>query len=161
MTEIIWRIPITYEMSGIVEVKAETLQAAMALAATDTSDLIIPLPADASYVDGSWGLSMTEIDDIRYCFNDNQEDGNGLFFELGIRCDGFDNRDRVCGKGIRIPTIEEANEFYVKDCDKQWMHIVSVEPIPEEEARELYSFCDEAGVPIFGIPVMGEECCVN
>ena len=54
MTEIIWRIPITYEMSGIVEVKAETLQAAMALAATDTSDLIIPLPADASYVYGSW-----------------------------------------------------------------------------------------------------------
>lgn len=67
-----WKIPVSWEMCGIVTVEAETLEAAMDIARDESSD--IPLPDDSNYVDGSWSLSMEEVDEIRSCFNNNQKD---------------------------------------------------------------------------------------
>lgn len=54
----IWKIPVTWEMCGIVTVGAETLVQAMEIACD--KDGIIPLPSDCSYVDGSWSLSSDD-----------------------------------------------------------------------------------------------------
>lgn len=67
-----WRIPVSWEMCGIVTVEATTLEAAMDIARDESSD--VPLPDDGNYVDGSWDLSMEEVDEIRCCYNNNQKD---------------------------------------------------------------------------------------
>jgi len=63
-----WRVPVTWEMCGYVEIKANTLQKAIEITKQDDS---IPLPADGDYVDGSFQLSYPEaaaVDVIRkYC----------------------------------------------------------------------------------------------
>ncbi len=67
-----WKIPVTWEMCGIVAVKADTLEEAMDKARYDEG---VSIPnEDASYVDGSWDLSMNEEDTIRENYNDNQQD---------------------------------------------------------------------------------------
>ena len=64
-----WKIPVTWEMCGIVEVEANTLEEAMELAL----DNDVELP-EGDYVDDSFDLSMCEEDCIRSCYNNNQED---------------------------------------------------------------------------------------
>lgn len=66
-----WRIPVSWEMMGMVNVEANTLEEAMDIARDESSD--IPLP-EGDYVDGSWVLSEDDEDYIRECYNDNQED---------------------------------------------------------------------------------------
>lgn len=65
-----WNIPITYSVSGMVKIEAETLEDAMRIAKDE--DEQIPLPDDADYIDGSWELSfgMDEIDIVRDLYND-------------------------------------------------------------------------------------------
>lgn len=53
-----WNVPVTWEMCGIVSVPAETLSQAMEIARDEDGD--IPLPAECSYVDGSWSLSSDD-----------------------------------------------------------------------------------------------------
>lgn len=66
-----WKIPVTWEMCGIVEIKADTLEEAMSIAKYSPS---VNLPDDDAYVDGSFDLSMCEEDTIREIYNNNQED---------------------------------------------------------------------------------------
>lgn len=54
----VWKIPVTWEMYGVVRVEADTLKAAMEIAEDPDGD--IPLPKDGNYVDGSWALSSTD-----------------------------------------------------------------------------------------------------
>lgn len=54
----LWKIPVTWEMCGCVQMEAETLEKAMAIA--EDPDGKLPLPVDGTYVDGSWGLSSTD-----------------------------------------------------------------------------------------------------
>lgn len=65
-----WNIPVTWEMCGIVQIEANTLEEAMDVAITEDFDL----PLDGEYVDGSFCLSNEEEEIVRECFNDNQED---------------------------------------------------------------------------------------
>lgn len=69
-----WRIPVSWEMCGVVYCEADTLEEAMNIARDDEG--IIPLPDDSSYIDESWKLpyDIDEIDIVRECFNDNQSD---------------------------------------------------------------------------------------
>lgn len=69
-----WKIPVTWEMCGIVEIEAKTLQEAMDCAKDDEEE--IPLPDDSIYVDGSWKLSYnsSEVDYVRKSFNNGQQD---------------------------------------------------------------------------------------
>ena len=36
--------------------------------------IVLPLPPESQYVDGSWELSETDPDLIRECYNKNQKD---------------------------------------------------------------------------------------
>ena len=65
-----WKVPVYWEMCGLVEVKADTLEEAMCIAENDDS---IGLP-NGDYVDGSWSLSERDKDIVRELYNDNQED---------------------------------------------------------------------------------------
>ena len=47
----IWKIPVTYSMAGVIEIKADTLKEAIDIALNDDS---IPLPDDAYYIYDSW-----------------------------------------------------------------------------------------------------------
>ena len=48
----LWRIPVTWEMCGVVEVEADTLKNAMMIARDDEG--VFLLADDKEYVDGSW-----------------------------------------------------------------------------------------------------------
>ena len=63
----IWRIPVTWTVCGIAEVKGESLESIVENFDEIQDD--IPLPSDASYVDGSFGLSMNDVDTIRKIYN--------------------------------------------------------------------------------------------
>ena len=69
-----WKIPVTWEMSGFIEVsedKCPTLKEAMKYAASDEVDL-----PDGEYVDSSFRLTheMDEIDVVREVYNNNRAD---------------------------------------------------------------------------------------
>lgn len=65
-----WRIPVTWEMFGIVSIEADTLAEAVDRAYDDD----IPAPDDGEYVDGSWEVP-DNIGEIRTWYNDNAPDG--------------------------------------------------------------------------------------
>lgn len=68
-----WKIPVVYQMMGVVTVEADTLAEAIAFAADESSP--IPLPDDASYLGGSWAVDLNEnVDDIREFYNGDEED---------------------------------------------------------------------------------------
>lgn len=48
----LWRIPVTWEMCGVVEVEDDTLKNAMMIARDDEG--VFLLADDKEYVDGSW-----------------------------------------------------------------------------------------------------------
>lgn len=66
-----WKIPVTWEMCGIVTVEADRLEEAMEKVRRAGN---ISLPQDGIYVDGTLDLSMNEDEEIRSCFNNNQKD---------------------------------------------------------------------------------------
>lgn len=66
-----WKIPVTWEMCGIVTVEADRLEEAMEKVRRTGN---ISLPRDGIYVDGTLDLSMNEDEEIRSCFNNNQKD---------------------------------------------------------------------------------------
>lgn len=68
----IWRIPVTWECFGVVEIQANTLEEAMEIARDDDT---VPLPTKSSYVDGSWQLSHNDESVVRACYNHGQPDG--------------------------------------------------------------------------------------
>lgn len=69
-----WKIPVAYEMMGVIEVVADTLAEAMELARDEAGN--IPLPDNASYVDDSWELATDDEQAIRELYNRGQEDEN-------------------------------------------------------------------------------------
>ena len=70
-----WKIPVTWEMCGIVTVEADRLEEAIEIARDEAGQ--IPLPAESNYVDGSWQLSIDDKEEIRCCYNKNQIDEGG------------------------------------------------------------------------------------
>ncbi len=66
----IWRIPVTWEMCGIVEVESDKLEDAMDMVKKDDE---IELP-EGYYVDGSLDLSYLEIETVRAYYNNHQPD---------------------------------------------------------------------------------------
>ena len=67
-----WKVPVTWEMCGIAEIAAETLEDAMEEVQYHSDE--VPLPDDSAYVDGSFSLSMYEVEEIRKIYNNNQKD---------------------------------------------------------------------------------------
>lgn len=65
-----WRIPVSWEMCGIVEIEANTLEEALEMAWDDSVDI----PNNGSYIDASWRVDDEDPEYVRSCFNDDQED---------------------------------------------------------------------------------------
>jgi len=70
-----WKIPVTWEMSGFIEVsedKCPTLKEAMKYATSDEVNL-----PNGEYVDSSFRLTheIDEIDVVREVYNNNRADG--------------------------------------------------------------------------------------
>ena len=66
-----WRIPVSWEVCGVVVVSADTLSEAIEIA--EDKEGIIPLP-EGDYVDGSWRLTHENTEEVRELYNDNQPD---------------------------------------------------------------------------------------
>ena len=65
-----WQIPVSWEMSGVVRIRADTLSEAIDRANNDDS---VELPT-GNYVDGSFAVSFDDPDEIRLFYNNNQPD---------------------------------------------------------------------------------------
>ena len=63
--------------------------------------------------------------------------------------EGVEN-DRLCIKGLREPSIAEANEFCKEDAKRFGAEVTKVTPIERDEAEALYDFTNEAVWPVFG-----------
>ena len=63
--------------------------------------------------------------------------------------EGTDN-DRICIKGVREPSIEEASIFCRKDEIKFGAKVTKVTPITYEDACALYDMSNVDHFPIFG-----------
>ena len=59
----VWRIPVTWEMCGIVKIYAATIEKAMEIAKDEEG--VIPLPDNGNYVDGSWHLSYDSAEELK------------------------------------------------------------------------------------------------
>lgn len=68
-----WNIPVSWEVVGMVEIQAPTLEKAIEIARTDDS---IELPY-GEYVDGSFDVTVDDDELIRECYNKGQQDENG------------------------------------------------------------------------------------
>ncbi len=70
-----WKIPVAWEMCALLSISANTLEEAVTIAKEDES---IPLPptTESSYVDGSWEVSIDDVEYIRQCYNKNHPDAN-------------------------------------------------------------------------------------
>ena len=68
-----WNIPVSWEVVGMVEIQAATLEKAIELARTDDS---IELPY-GEYVDGSFDVTVDDDELIRECYLKGQQDENG------------------------------------------------------------------------------------
>ena len=69
----IWNIPVSWEVVGMVEIQAPTLEKAIEIVRTDDS---IELPY-GEYVDGSFDVTVDDDELIRECYNKGQQDENG------------------------------------------------------------------------------------
>lgn len=67
-----WKVPVTWEVCGFVEIEAKTLEEAIEFAKDDEG--VIPLPEESDYVDGSWRVTEEDVEIIRTLYNDNQKD---------------------------------------------------------------------------------------
>ncbi len=77
------------------------------------------------------------------------------YFEMYMRSDlsspGDQDEIAMCGKGERVPTVEEANSFYVADVNGygQGNPIRDVFEITEAEAAAFYDCANVEYWPVF------------
>ncbi len=56
----------------------------------------------------------------------------------------------VCIKGVKTPTIQDAERFLHTDVTRFGGHVLSVTPIDRGTAEDSYDFDEEALWPVFG-----------
>lgn len=62
-----FKIPVTWEVYGIVEVEADSIEEAIEIARDDEG--IIPLPVESYYVEASWRVTEEEPEAILELYN--------------------------------------------------------------------------------------------
>lgn len=62
-----YKLPVSWEMCGIVEVEADSLEEAVAYFENNSDHIAFP---SGEYVDASFGLNMDSVEDISDCYND-------------------------------------------------------------------------------------------
>lgn len=68
-------LPVTWEVCGIVEIEAETLEDAVKYFDENTTQ--IDTPSEEYYVDGSFRLSSDDIEDLRFMEEDEHKRREG------------------------------------------------------------------------------------
>lgn len=74
---------------------------------------------------------------------------NMKYFEIEFT-DGQTPDERICIRGLREPSIEEAAEFCEEDAKIIGMPVSNVYPIDERTARSCYDFRNVDNWPVFG-----------
>ena len=64
-------LPVTWEECGVVEIKANSLEEAIAYFNDNTDE--IEIPDEKHYVDSSFRLTTDEIEDIRFMHEDEKK----------------------------------------------------------------------------------------
>lgn len=62
-----WKIPVTWEMAGIVEVDKDefpTIEEAMNYVRDESNPIGLPDREDSVYIDGSWSLSCEDVESV-------------------------------------------------------------------------------------------------
>lgn len=57
-----YKVPVTWEAYGIIEVEAESYEEAFKIAQDEDGE--IPIPTDSEYVEGSWRVNVDSPEDI-------------------------------------------------------------------------------------------------
>jgi len=78
-----WRIPVSWEMAGIVEVEADTLEEAIEIAEDERGE--IPLPDNGEYVMASWRTEVEDVEACRDLYNDGQKDDAKIMHAYKVR----------------------------------------------------------------------------
>ena len=61
-----------------------------------------------------------------------------------------DNDSWMCIRGVRAPSIQEAEQFLAADVAIYDGHVLGVYPIDRETAKSSYDFSNEGKWPVFG-----------
>ena len=67
-----WTIPVCWKVFSTIKVRSATLGKALQHVQEDPDDM--PLPTDTDYVDGSFGPSTNDVEEIRQLYNGGQPD---------------------------------------------------------------------------------------
>lgn len=62
-TKKVWKVPVTWEVYGVVEVDAETKEEAIKIVMNDEDD--VPLPTESYYIDGSFRVSTDDLEELK------------------------------------------------------------------------------------------------
>ena len=60
------KLPVTYSVSGFVEIEAESIKDAIQYFKENSDDIALPLDVDIEYIDGSFELSSEDEEYIEF-----------------------------------------------------------------------------------------------
>lgn len=74
------------------------------------------------------------------------------YFEISIGSHPEESDDDfwICIRGVRTPSIREAEQFLAADTAKYGGHVLGVYPLSRKEAEAFYDFSHEEMWPVFG-----------
>ena len=74
------------------------------------------------------------------------------YFEvrIGNSAEESDNDFWMCIRGMRAPSIDEAEQFLSADIARIGGHVIEVFPIEQKTAESCYDFSNENQWPVFG-----------
>ena len=61
-----FKLPVTYSVSGFVNIEAESIEDAIQYFKENTDDIALPLDVDTEYIDGSFELSSEDKEYIEF-----------------------------------------------------------------------------------------------
>lgn len=56
----------------------------------------------------------------------------------------------ICIRGVRVPSVQEAERFLAADIAQNGGHVLGVYPIGRDTAEDCYDFSHEEAWPVFG-----------
>lgn len=89
------QLPVVWEMSGYVEVEADSVEAAMDYFNKNSDH--ISLPANAEYVCGSFGLACDDPESIRICDDNNTKNIDKYIKNKGVFVGCFSEKEIDAG----------------------------------------------------------------
>lgn len=77
---------------------------------------------------------------------------NEQYYKICIGSRPFisDKDSWICIRGVRQPSLEEAEQFYAEDVQKCGGNVLAVNLLSEHEAKDCYDLSREANWPVFG-----------